>query len=308
MKKLVFIALLLPVISALAIDPMDYFPLTVGNQWVERDSSAELIDTIYSEIVGTTTMLGYNTYLIEAVHSDGSRDTAYYQPRPDGLYTIEFIDEGSGGYPFMVSPNPVNIGDRWVIIEVDTSWIESFYRIHQHVIVHGDAIGFEDITVPAGTFRNCFKIQMSGIYTYDVTTLTGDTLFAGEGSTGVTTVWLAYGVGMAKRHEISEEGEEIVSVLLDYRISNISEMERPDNFSLSISPNPFNSACKISAINCMGNLLFEIFDMNGKMVHLEETDGNSIVWQPSESNASGTYLVRISTSNKAIESKLIYLK
>ncbi|MCD6594871.1 T9SS type A sorting domain-containing protein [bacterium] len=105
----------------------------------------------------------------------------------------------------------------------------------------------------------------------------------------------------------------------------------PCQISLSISPNPFNSSCRImweaspdaDYRDQKVSPTIEIFDLRGNVVvgagsqpaqkghrsGLEPTPTNrTFIWQPDESISSGIYLVRVTYDGKAITKKIAYLK
>jgi hypothetical protein len=106
----------------------------------------------------------------------------------------------------------------------------------------------------------------------------------------------------------------------------IAETPLPEHFSMSIAPNPFNSAVSIT-IDCRGLInqtpTIEIFDMTGRMVY-----GNSVgeglvpsrttgdhkglpyetIWQPDASIGSGVYLVRAKIGGSEVTKRVVYLK
>jgi len=117
----------------------------------------------------------------------------------------------------------------------------------------------------------------------------------------------------------------------------IDEAELPEDFGLSVWPNPFNGAVTIS-LSChsreSGNpcdmVAVEIYDINGRMVYAPSLSvslprgegGNSFslwekvaegrmrafIWQPDESISSGVYLVRAKFGDQTVTKKVVYLK
>ncbi len=103
----------------------------------------------------------------------------------------------------------------------------------------------------------------------------------------------------------------------------------PVEFSMTMKPNPFNSAVSISAPECAE---IEIFDVNGRLVYEipvgarsqtrpspnngnrdMETGGSQtlpyeITWSPDKSLGSGIYLVRVKSGDKDITKRVVYLK
>jgi len=82
------------------------------------------------------------------------------------------------------------------------------------------------------------------------------------------------------------------------------QSSKPQDISLSISPNPFNSSCRITTSL---NSKIEIYNLNGKQIEtFEETPA---IWQPEDEIGSGIYLVRATTKDGLTETKrIIYLK
>jgi len=90
----------------------------------------------------------------------------------------------------------------------------------------------------------------------------------------------------------------------------------PCKYSISTYPNPFNSACRISAPE---NAIVEIFDIDGRMVDnvsvgagLRPAMGGSkthhYVWSPDETVGSGLYLVRVRFDEQTTTTRVVYLK
>ncbi len=105
----------------------------------------------------------------------------------------------------------------------------------------------------------------------------------------------------------------------------------PQRTSLSISPNPFNSSCKIRVQGFEGSRIqgIEIYDLNGRLVtpHSSRQGRDSFVplnkgdrgdasasaqgvyiWRPDESISSGIYLIRASLGDFKISRRIIYIK
>ena len=85
----------------------------------------------------------------------------------------------------------------------------------------------------------------------------------------------------------------------------VPEDGRPEDMAISISPNPFNSACRISAPE---GAEVDIFDFAGRFVASLPAGGG--VWRPGESIGTGIYFARISGgADPGVQiRKLTYLK
>jgi len=116
----------------------------------------------------------------------------------------------------------------------------------------------------------------------------------------------------------------------------VDETSKPDELSISISPNPFNSAVTITIDAPVGAihelpLQVEIFDVNGRRVSViarpeaaaissnkgdcfvgqspSRNDGQSeFVWQPDLTLPSGVYLIRAGINGCQTSRRLVYLK
>lgn len=84
-----------------------------------------------------------------------------------------------------------------------------------------------------------------------------------------------------------------------------------DNQLVTISPNPFNSACKITFLGDKP-LSVEIYNLSGRIIDRMTIDGayngNFVVWQPQQSNNSGVYLARLQFQDREIVRKVFYIK
>ena len=68
-------------------------------------------------------------------------------------------------------------------------------------------------------------------------------------------------------------------------------------------PNPFNSACRITAPE---GAIVEIFDIDGRSVASFQNTDN--IWQPDASIGSGVYLIRARFGNESVAKRVVYLK
>ncbi|RLC34328.1 MAG: hypothetical protein DRZ76_02880 [Candidatus Nealsonbacteria bacterium] len=81
----------------------------------------------------------------------------------------------------------------------------------------------------------------------------------------------------------------------------------PRKLLFSVYPNPFNTSCRIDV---PADAEIEIFNLLGNVVgtiHKPIKEG-TFVWEPDESIGSGVYLVRMTTSDRALVRRVIYLR
>ena len=94
-------------------------------------------------------------------------------------------------------------------------------------------------------------------------------------------------------------------------VVNVNEKNLPHSFSIDqIYPNPFNPSLNIDfSIKDGGQLLFEVYDLKGRMFKSEvynyDIKGNySILWQPAKIS-SGIYFIVLNFDNKYVETKKV---
>ena len=113
-----------------------------------------------------------------------------------------------------------------------------------------------------------------------------------------------------------------------YDFEGIDEAELPEDFGLSVWPNPFNGTVRIR-VSGIGYRVsgIDIFDINGRNVAnipvgaFERTPNNktgafyhtsllnrTIIWTPSDKVTSGIYLIRAKYGDKTEIKKVMYLK
>ncbi|MBN1754787.1 T9SS type A sorting domain-containing protein [bacterium] len=297
-----------------------YFPLAVGNSWTYQDSATWWMDTTQNQIVGTVYMDGYLTYLMVDISEDEYSDTSYVQSRDDGIYILfSFGDEDSAVSPpgggrkdddymfFRMLPNPFEIGQIWTVMEMESIWTEGTMVFHQYMLLMGEAMGLETVTVPAGTFHNCLRIEIFGEFSFFVT-MDSDTLYNESDSIIRYPDWLAPGIGLVKGIEEADADDEMISTLLEYDLTGIDEENpRPLNYAISVYPNPFNSGCIIIA---PPQSILRIVDLQGKLIEAEsQIQGQGQYhWNPPRSLPSGVYFAQVKFQQKEYSKKLIYLK
>lgn len=140
----------------------DYWPLAVGNIWDYQvsttvtmpDTTITFTDTMKIEVTRETT-LDNNTAVFEVitemtVDTIVTTDTAYYQETDEYVFAY---DEKSTTNPDTLLVLPIEEGKSWTVHK------DSLETITMEVV------GKETVTVPAGTYEDCWKgrqIQTDG--------------------------------------------------------------------------------------------------------------------------------------------------
>jgi len=105
-----------------------------------------------------------------------------------------------------------------------------------------------------------------------------------------------------------EAGDGVDEFILPAGALYIEEFALPKlNELVSVSPNPFNSACKIDAPD---GARIEIFDIRGAFVdgfQIHSGQGYAI-WQPTADVATGVYYVKASLAGETVTKRLVFMK
>lgn len=182
MKKslILFMTVALIIIGCGLFGGEDYFPVKVGNIWNYTGYTTYGTDTLYmvkmkNEITEKTTINNKDAY------REMSYITIYtYMPAPDTFYdttTQYFVETKDAILSYSSTNDPEPDTVLKLPLKKDKTWTQ---------ITSGDTITFkvliqEDVTVPAKTYKNAWKIEQRF-----------------SGSTTPTYFWYADGVGMVK--------------------------------------------------------------------------------------------------------------
>lgn len=123
---------------------VDYFPLKVGNWWkYDNGTVTATIDSLVT--------LGDNTkaYLMNYTYSSKGSEFLY---KKDSTQIAEY--KYTGEIDRILLKLPIQIGQKWQY-DFGTSEVDSIF-----------VIGKENVTVPAGTFNDCLRLE---IYNYSNT-------------------------------------------------------------------------------------------------------------------------------------------
>ncbi len=228
-----FLGMAVLVSQALAQQKLEYFPLKAGvaKHYLATRSQSTLIDgkrtengnlsaksEILEEMAGTSRALGKEAFLVRATRKDSvsggpkgaqnvaSKTESYYQVKPDGIFLLANIrDYLSSGPrpesthfepPLQVIKLPVVFGKGWKVGPMKFQGV----TVNPEAIVEGN----EDVTVPAGTFKNCLKVKT---FTNDVRGTfqgIGGVVMQVAGGKLLTTSWYAPGVGLVKQEALTQ--------------------------------------------------------------------------------------------------------
>jgi hypothetical protein len=155
----------------------DYFPVTEGNSY-----TYETEEGVQTKTFSGTEVLHGRTFSRLVNQANGAVDE--WLAQPDGLYFGGSHDPEGGVTSFDPAfrlPNGLDLGD---LVDDQQSSVYSDATQVGTGVFHFAFVGVEDVTVPAGTFQNCMKLQLR----FQVTDQPDRQFY----------VWVARGVGMVK--------------------------------------------------------------------------------------------------------------
>ena len=215
-----------------------YLPAAIGNTlqfFVTISEPGQPVQTEYSYTDISKTKI-FNSYDVYNVRNDlltpaDENENLYFSEQNDGVNFHGWFDENSDGQGFslkITNETPVLylksafiVGDTWstttnMAVEIDGFVVSIIPSIWRYAV-----LAIEDVTVPAGTFQNCYKIQQVIISGNPVTV-------------EKETIWLAKDIGIVKK----ESGGGVYVDELQYASVNGTEyglevIHQLDNASLN---------------------------------------------------------------------------
>jgi len=105
---------------------------------------------------------------------------------------------------------------------------------------------------------------------------------------------------------IAQYGDIMIRAIVSYDMS-VEEQTLPNDHSIKVYPNPFNSQCKIIT---PADVNIQIVDIEGRIVENKQPDnsGNCYIWQPRDEVASGIYLVHFGDGLTGCTKRILYTK
>ena len=180
-----------------------YYPNFVGNTWTLR--SADPLEETVVTVTETAFISGREVNVLERRTQHGGTDKMYIFTESDGVKMVRsIVNNGLLGVltfdydpPEEFLPIPLEVGATWEITQ-DTK-IQDF---KVQMKINASVLAKEDVTVPAGTFRNCLKIRQE----YSIKAILNISL--------EMYMWLAPNIGLVK--EVNSSG--VVFELVDYKL------------------------------------------------------------------------------------------
>lgn len=194
-----------------------YLPLAPGNTWTYLDVD-DGVSSTRTKTVSANKVLFNGTYAYELVSSTGSK---YYELN-DQNGSWEFGGYSSGGLKVTFSPSVQGLPPTFDVGQAFSRSTTATYSSQSGATASGPVtwftrvMGFEYVTVPAGTF---YAVRLDSSMTMTVTNhYTGATITL----TGDDSTWLAENVGEVKSVTSGSDGTSVTSgssELLQYSLS-----------------------------------------------------------------------------------------
>jgi len=189
-----------------AIELSRYLPFAVGYQWQYRETIAEggavVTKTRREKGVGTEVIGGDTTVVLAITHSPaGDERKEYVRTASDGHTRYR---EASAADTINYVP-PMHFDNLWPLghtAKVECTMHHDAGSPDQPLVMEGKFVAFENVTVPAGTFGNCARLE----FTQRV-----------GSQTRLMTLWLARNVGIVQTVE-REPGKEYKRALEEYKV------------------------------------------------------------------------------------------
>ncbi|MEO0136486.1 MAG: hypothetical protein ABIL40_04575 [candidate division WOR-3 bacterium] len=182
MKKLLVVVPFLLLLIGCGGGEKDYWPLSVGNVWEYQaqitittpDTNFTNTDTLKIEITQETT-LDNGKKVFESITSNGSSDTTYLEKTDDYLFSYE---NKADTEPDTMLAFPLEEGKTWTVRK-DSLFTETV-----------KVLGKESVTVPAGTYDDCWK---------------GMVITTGTTIAETSYIWLAPDIGQVKMTMVEQD-------------------------------------------------------------------------------------------------------
>lgn len=310
-----------PVTQSAAGDPLNYFPLAVGNRWAYNVSGTHHITTYpqsyqnfttqrLTAISGTHSVAGVNGVIQQELDPDANTLIEQRVLAKSNIAVSDLFDNGQA--PFGIPFNQI-VRVHFPILPTDSYTTGQWLGVDTGSDMDGDGInetvditystndaGTGTITVAAGSFPQSVNLQ------YTVT----QTLHYSRGNTATTTVgvneWRAPSIGVVKstRTTITDSyTDTLVYELSAYRLNGVSSDTTPPSVTGNTPATYTTSAgngisISLSETPDLGRLAeasFSVKNGTGALISGALTgNGQQITFNPAQPLADGSYTVVVS--------------
>lgn len=235
----------------------DYFPLKPGTLYEYRDRSGTLMA---AKIGQQEERLGRQTIS----YTEPGGDVYYLSHEERGLvFPLKYV--ASMGFAFVSLPPdrpPVLLPARSAVGRLNHSlsyvrpsqWpsLQPMLDFYPESEIASVIVGIEDVTVPAGTYRDCIKLCFSSV---------NRSFNMQREKIRIGFIWFARGVGEVKREGLSfansylDESPDFIFQTERWELAGIRQLELPEATGPAAVPGPQASAVRVSvdALEWQGN-------------------------------------------------------
>jgi hypothetical protein len=142
-----------------------------------------------------------------------------------------------------------------------------------------------------------FGIGLTGLQAQEAVSATGGNATGSSGTVSYTVGQVAYTTNSASSGTITQGVQQPFEIMI------VTGIEATNDIKLDWSayPNPATGFVKLKLNNYnMENLIYQLFDMNGKLIRTRKVDGNETII-PMENIAPSTYFLRVTEDNKEVK-------
>lgn len=180
------------------------FPMGVGNWWAYMEyETTTKPDTTHdtTKIIGTADVNGKHTYVM--INTENPNDTSYLYEENGYIHELYYSREMGRWIDFKLLKTPLSVGDRWTVhseSDSNTSFTQT-----------AEAVGSENVTVPAGTFSGALLVKYTTVTSFSY----GGHTYA---DTSYNYVHFADNIGAVKMRGTEEPSGWQVSELEGYNV------------------------------------------------------------------------------------------
>ncbi len=200
----------------------------------------------------------------------------------------------------------------------ESVYLHDIFGIHKIVATSGDGSALNQVSldwmVPPDDAEPWIA---KNLLTTDTNIVAFSRNFGGGGKILFSSLGFE-GIGKIGTSTLQESRKQLFQKIMDWvdtaSIHSEEQWKIPQQISISVSPNPFNSMCKITIFggDCTPKVL-RIFDISGNLLlqqynHNSNNDMWNVIWQPTQNVSSGIYLVEVLSAEKNGFCKIIHLK
>lgn len=171
----------------------DYLPLVPGSRWTYQTGSVTTVDSV----AGDSSVLGRACVVVLSDYAPG-----YVIKTPIEVRRYTRLTTMRSGYEYLLEERfglqyvlPLVKGSAWEETFSDTIVLMGTDTVFLKDSIGGSVSAIEDVDTPAGTFLQCYRVEMARV------------IHAVSDSSETWTEWLAPDVGVVKRQTAAGEQE-----------------------------------------------------------------------------------------------------